>query len=199
MTRRLPFGGNGPVTLLTLGLLGACLGTAWLLAGCSGDENDDDYYGSPYPRYHFVTIILNVSDLAGGALGQATVWVNGVAQDERTSWEFVTLGSDFPPSWRGFRANWIKGGFTVATYGYDDVARIKVMVSKPGYYTQETVFEVDDRQPAEVYARDTFIMQPAPYPTTAGVDKPRVKPTPGEVLGWEKKPTVRGPSMYKPA
>lgn len=201
MTHRLPLGGSAGLAL------GACLLVPLIIAGCGGNDwrDDDYYYGpgpSPSPRYHHVTIVLNVSDPAGRALGQVNVWVDGVRQPERTSSQFVTLGAGYPESWRGFRANWIKGGFTVATYDYGDVARITVTVSRPGFYTQATEFHISDDLPTEVYARDTFIMEPAIYGASADEDgqEPRMKQTPGEVIGWsEKSDEARDPSMFRVA
>lgn len=194
MAYRHPFGGS------ILLMLGACVVVPMLIVGCSSDDwdDDDDYYCDPSPRYHHMTVILKVADLAGDALGQVTVWVDGVPQVERTSWEFVSLGAGYPESWWGFKANWIKSGFTVATYAESDVAKVIVQVSKPGYYTEATTFNVEDSLPTEVYARDTFIMEPAPCPTTAEAQEPRMKEEPGEVIGWDKDTTTsRLPSMYK--
>jgi len=85
-----------------VGIVGGTL----LLVGCGGGE---DTCCPPYvPQYRDLTLVLNVSDAAGNALGEATVWVDGVAQDMKTAWEFVTLGPGYPESWSGFRANWIK-------------------------------------------------------------------------------------------
>ena len=198
MTYRLPLGGS------VIPALGACLLLPLLIAGCGGDDwRDDYYYGpgpSPFPRYHHVTIVLNVSDPAGRALGQVNVWVDGVLQPERTSSQFVSLGSGYPESWRGFHANWIKGGFTVATYDYGDVAHINVTVARPGFYSQATEFRISASQPAEVYARDTLIMEPAVHGASADEQEPRMKEAPGEVIGWsEKSGEAHGPSMFKVA
>jgi len=199
MTYRLPFGGNTTAAVRTLLVLGACVSVLFALQGCGGGGD----YDEPEPRYHDMTIILNVSDFDGDALGEVTVWVNGVAQAEKTSWQFVTLGDGYPESWQGHRANWIKGGFTVATYGAYDVATVEVIVSKTGYYTQATEFDVSDDLPSEVYARDTFIMEPAPHVTTAEIDNPRKKAAPGEVIGASKSSpratSMNTASMYRVA
>lgn len=198
MTHRLPLGGGALLAL------GAWLVVPLLIAGCGGDDWRDDYYYGPgpsrFPRYHHVTIILNVSDPAGRALGQVNVWVDGVLQAERTSSQFVALGAGYPESWWGFHANWIKGGFTVATYDYGDVARINVTVSRPGFYSQATEFRISYAQPTEVYARDTFIMEPAVHGASVGEHEPRKKDTPGEVIGWpDEAGEAHGRSVFRMA
>jgi hypothetical protein len=169
-----------------LALLGLTLGSI-LLGGCGG--SDDYYYGPPdggFPHYRQFTIVLNVSDADGHALGGATVWVDGVAQAEKTSWDFVALGRGYPDSWRGFLANWIKGGYTVTLYDYYDKVDVTVMVSKTGYQTQSTTFHIDDSLPRDVFGRDTFIMERSAGPASAEPGTPVVKPQPGEVVGMEK-------------
>ncbi len=161
MTRRHPLSGTHRLLAAVAGL-----SVSMIVVGCGGG---DDYDGNPPPRYHDMTIVLNVSDYDGVALGEATVWVNGVSQTGKTSWTHVALGDGYPESWRGFTANWIQGGFTVATYGPGDEATVEVIVSKPGYYSQATEFTVSDELPAEVFARDTFIMEKSPYPTTSDI------------------------------
>jgi hypothetical protein len=121
------------------------------LIGCSGSNDEQN---------HDVTIVLNVSDTDGNPVGGATVWVDGVAQDLRTAWEMVYLGDGFPESWAGFPANWVRSGFETYTYGDWDSDTIVVRVSKTGYYTQETEFDITGDLPYEVFARDTFIMEP---------------------------------------
>ncbi len=186
MTVRHLFGGN--VRLVgTIAALGACLVIPMLIGGCGGgDDWDDDYY-DPEPRYHDLTIILNVSDFAGDALGEVTVWVDQVAQSGKTSWQFVELDRNYPEEWRGFAANWIQTGFSVATYGPGDWVEIDVMVTKPGYYPQVTTFTVENYLPIDVYARDTFVMEPSVNPADASELRPKRKDKPGEVIGWEKK------------
>lgn len=198
MTRRHPFGGSTYKSARLTLVLGACVALAAALTGCGG-SGDDYYYPDPGPRYHEVNIVLNVSDLAGNAVGEVVVWVNGVAQTGMTSWNFAMLGNNYPPELRGFLANWIQPGFSVATYSPGDYDTIEVMVTKPGYYPQSTTFTITDNLPADVYARETFVMERSPYPNTAEA-KPRVKDKPGEVIGWDKKtsklPEQLGP-MYK--
>lgn len=171
-----------------LALLALALGSI-LMGGCGG--GDDHYYGPPdgsFPHYRQFTIVLNVSDADGHALGGATVWVDGVAQSERTSWDFVALGRGYPDSWRGFLANWIKGGYTVTLYDYYDKVDVTVMVSKSGYQTQATTFHIDDSLPRDVFGRDTFIMERSAGPASAEPGTPVMKPQPGEVVGVDKKP-----------
>lgn len=209
MTSRHPIGGGirsasdrtrGRGVLL---MLGACIALPLLFAGCSGDWDDHDHFYDDYepePIYHNVTFILNVSDLDGDALGLATVWIDGVARREKTSWEFVRLGNDYPESWRGFEANWILGGFTVATYGWDDVVDVEVMVTKAGFQSQATTFEITGSLPVDVYARETFALEPSIGPASADADKPIHKTKPGEVIGWTKPETTatsQVPTMYK--
>ena len=190
MTRRHPNGGSISTVDRTIAMLGACLVIPLVVMGCGGGAGHDWHDPAPLPRYHDVTIILNVSDLDGDALGEVTVWVNGSAQGGKTSWTHVRLDEEYPQEWRGFRANWIKPGFTVATYDYNDVATIDVMVTKRGYVPQTTIFDIDASLPAEVYARDTFVMEPSAFPTTAQEPEPKKKAQPGEVIGWTKQTTT---------
>ena len=89
----------------------------------------------------------------------------------------------------------------MATYRADDVETVTVMVSKPGYHPQATVFNVADDLPADVYARESFVLLPTPYP--AGAEnatelKPTMKDKPGEVIGWDKPATTGSTgSMFK--
>jgi len=170
---------------LLLGL-GVCVVIAVILGGCGGD--DDGYY-PPYdqfPHYKRVTIYLNVSDESARALGGVTVWVDGIAQAELTSWDYVTLGQGYPSDWQGFQTNWVKAGFTVALYDYNDRVDMEVVVSKAGYYSQSTTFRIDDSLSNDVRARETFVMEPNLGPASAGADKPRPKAQPGEVISFGK-------------
>ncbi|MCE5219598.1 hypothetical protein LLH03_21460 [bacterium] len=170
---------------LLLGL-GVCVVIAVILAGCGGD---DEYYYPPYdefPHYKRLTILLNVSDASARALGGVTVWVDGIAQAELTSWDYVTLGNGYPIDWQGFQTNWVKAGFTVALYDYNDRVKVEVVVSKAGYYSQSTSFWIDDSLTNDVRARETFVMEPNLGPASAGVKKPRPKAQPGEVISFGK-------------
>jgi hypothetical protein len=165
--------------LYAVTFLGMVLGSS-ILGGCGGGG---DYSGPPEPGYRNFTLVLNVSDADGYALGDATVWVDGTAQDGRTSWDFVTLGTGYPESWRGFRANWIQGGYRVVLDEYTGRADITVMVSKTGYTTQATTFHFDESLPKDVYGRDTFIMERSTSTSSAEPGTPVMKPQPGEVIG----------------
>ena len=199
MTHRPRNGGNISSLHVALLVLGACVFVPLLFSGCSSD--DEITYIDCEPRYHSMTIILHVEDLVGDALGEVTVWVDGVAQNARTSWQFISLGNQYPPEWRGFLANWIFSGFTVATYRADDLEKVTVVVTKPGYQSQGTVFYVADDLPSQVYARETFTMLPTAFPAGAeGPDemKPIMKDKPGEVIGWDKPATTGATtSMFK--
>ncbi len=193
MANRHPIGGGiGGSSRPALGrgtalMLGACIALPLILAGCDSNHRPrhfDDY--TPSPVYHYVTFVLNVSDLDGYALGEATVWVDGVAQREKTAWDFVALDDGFPETWRGFLANWIVGEFTVVTYGWDDLVEVEVMVTKAGYRSQATTFEITGDLPVDVYARETFAMEQYVGPLSAEDDKPVHKAKPGEVIGWSK-------------
>lgn len=164
----------------TLALIGFALSPI-LLAGCGGSDNY--YYPPSGPQYRDLTVVLNVSDADGNALGGATVWVDGVAQDLKTSWDFVVLGTGYPESWRGFRANWIMGGYRVRLDEYTGRADVSVMVSKTGYVTQSTTFRLDEWLPREVFARDTFIMERSTSSASAEPGAAVNKPQPGEVIG----------------
>ena len=183
MTSRHPSGGSSATRFGAV--LGACAIVAVGVSGCGGGwehNNPADHF----PHYKTFSIVLNVSDAGGNALGDAVVWVDGVAQPERTASSFTVLADGFPDGWRGFAANWIKGGFSVTLYNSSDVVDVVVTISKPGYYSQTTTFHIDDSLPAEVWGRDTFIMERSPNPAAAEMQRPRPKAKPGEVVGWSK-------------
>ena len=157
-----------------------------LIGGCGGSDSFD---GDAFD--HDLTIILNVADMDGYALGDVTVWVDGVQQYLRTAWDFVELGEGYPDSWIGRPANWIKGGFTVTTYGIGDEVEVIVKVSKTGFYTEETSFIITDDMDSEVFAYETFIMEERLGVTAASEEIIRHKAKPGEVLpGTGKKPAL---------
>lgn len=154
------------------------------LMGCGSDFWDSE-------QEHDVTIVLNVSDTDGDPVGGATVWVDGVAQDLRTAWDMVYLGDGFPESWAGFPANWIRSGFLAYTYSDDDIDTITVRVSKTGFYTQETEFDITGDLPDEVFAKDTFILEPWLAGASAQEQERIVRKTaPGTVTGDAPKGTA---------
>jgi len=92
------------------------------------------------------------------------------------------------------------GEFTVVTYGWDDLVEVDVMVTKAGYRSQATTFEITGDLPVDVYGRETFAMERYVGPLSAENDKPVRKAKPGEVIGWSKETKSDSallPTLYK--
>jgi len=139
---------------------------ALLLAGCGSEYwyDDGNYYdnydggGSPQKT---VRIYLNVADQDGDALGNATIWVDGTQQEDKTRNEYRALGNNFPAGWRGWLYNWDGGPFWYDTRDYSGAVTIEIMVSKSGFRSQRTVLRFTRSDPDEVYVRQTFVMERA--------------------------------------
>jgi len=151
--------------LLGISALLSALGLVTLLSGCGGtwyeDDYDDyiDYDNQTYQKTLF--IYLNVADQDGDPLPDVTVWIDGVEQDARTADEYEQLGNQFPPDWRGWEHNWNGGPFWFDLRDSGGEARVEIMVSRSGLRTQRTTLRFDRWDPREIYARQTFVMEPA--------------------------------------
>lgn len=144
-----------------------------LLSGCSSDWYEDDY--DDYIDYDNQTfqktlfVYLNVADQDGHPVPDVTVWIDGAQQETRTAAEYDRLGSQFPPDWRGWEYNWSGGPFWYDLRDSGGEARIEIMVSRSGLRTQRTTLRFDRWDPREIYARQTFVMEPATGITAAEI------------------------------
>lgn len=151
----------------SLALLVATLGV-----GCGSDWDDDHHR---YPgRDKTINIYLNISNADGEALQNATVWVDGTKQDEKTSDEFSRLGQQFPPDWRGWQYNWSGGPYFFDVYQCSGrTCRIEILVSKSGWQSQKTHITFGQWDPDEIYFRQTFVMERSTNTSAAPVDAPQ--------------------------
>ena len=119
------------ITLLALALLS--LGMA---QGCGDLSNLAASDEQPY------RIALMVSDLEGAALGGASVWIDNVLMGEKTAAGFTPLDGGFPSEWHGWTTNFISPTLHTLVDPDVGVARIEVIVSKPGYRVSRVGFDV---------------------------------------------------------
>lgn len=139
------------------------------LLGCEGYEDDyyyddhyydDNYRDDPGSYQKTLFIYLNVGDQDGQPLADATVWVDGSQQENRTEDEYRALGSQFPPDWAGWRYNWSGGPYWIDLRDCSNRrCSIQILVSKTGYETQRTTVTLDRDDPDEIYMRQTFVME----------------------------------------
>ncbi len=139
------------------------------LTGCDSDWYDDE--DGAYVKSLF--IYLNVADQDGEALEDATVWVDGSQQNDRTDDSYRRLGNQFPPDWRGWRYNWSNGWYRFDVRDcMHQVCTIEIMVSRTGYQTQRTYITFGRGDPDEIYMRQTFVMEQTEVASAAIVDCP---------------------------
>ena len=152
-----------------------------LAAGCGSDFWYDDYYYDDYddtsPRKD-LRIYLNVADQDGNPLQNATVWVDGTQQEDKTDDEYRELGNNFPNGWSGWEYNWRSGPLRFLVYDIDGSKRIKIIVSKSGWESQRTSIRVSRYDPDDIYMRQTFVMERSANPSAT----PKDAPLPPEVI-----------------
>jgi hypothetical protein len=155
---------------------------ALALAGCCGDDWDDDIYDDDYYSYQkSLVIYLNVADQDGQPLEGATVWVDGAQQDERTAATYEELGREFPSDWVGWKYNWSGGPMRIDLRDWPRArAEIEILVSKTGYETQRTTILIMRDDADDIYMRQTFVMEQQLAP--AGVAQVVDAPNPPEVI-----------------
>lgn len=161
-----------PTFLLSVIALLSALVLVVLLSGCGGDwyEDPDDYVDYDNQTYQKTLFVyLNVADQDGAPLSDVTVWIDGAQQERRTAAEYDRLGSQFPPDWRGWEYNWNGGPFWYDLRDSGGEARVEIMVSRSGLQTQRTTLRFDRWDPREIYARQTFVMEPVTGVTAAEV------------------------------
>lgn len=133
------------------------------LLGCSSEWGEqDDYWSYPgpsYPEYHYLTILLNVSDRDGEPLGGCTVWVDGEAQGNKTNHYFTALGSG-PAPWRGWPYNWRLNDYPVRIRWEGDQQTVDVWVTKSDWENAKTSFTIYDWDDHYLWGRATFVMEP---------------------------------------
>ncbi|HUS80292.1 MAG TPA: hypothetical protein VM283_03425 [Armatimonadota bacterium] len=136
---------------------------AVVIAGCSSEYwyDDTNYWDDGGSVQKTVRIYLNVADQDGEALRNATVWIDGTQQEDKTEGEYRALGNNFPPGWRGWLYNWKDGPFWYDVRDYSGAVTIEVMVSKSGYRSQRTTLRFTRSDPDDIYARQTFVMDRA--------------------------------------
>jgi len=155
---------------------------ALLAAGCGSDFwYDDDYYYDDYettsPRKD-LRIYLNVADQDGHPLRNATVWVDGTQQEDKTDDEYRELGDNFPNGWSGWEYNWRSGPLRFFVYDRDGSKRIEIIVSKSGWESQRTSIKIGRYDPDDIYMRQTFVMERSANPSAT----PKDAPTPPEII-----------------
>ncbi len=152
-----------------------------LAAGCGSDFWYDDYYYDDYddtsPRKD-LRIYLNVADQDGNPLQNATVWVDGTQQEDKTDDEYRELGSNFPNGWSGWEYNWRSGPLRFVVRDSDGSKRIEIIVSKSGWESQRTSIRVSRYDPDDIYMRQTFVMERSANPSAT----PKDAPLPPEVI-----------------
>jgi hypothetical protein len=170
-------------TLLLMALL--------LMSGCASDDwyYDDCCYG--YPRVHYFTLVLNVSDQNGEPLGGCTIWLDGEAQSNKTLRTFRTL-SDCGCGWEGFRYNWRVNDYRVEIPTWADRTDLTVWVSKPGWENARTRFIVYEWEDRDLLGRATFVMQPAPLAAA------QAAPAAGGELPSDRCPAPSPPRVSRP-
>lgn len=127
-----------------------------LLVGCGAMDSG---FPPAYPRVHYLTLYLNVSDQDGYALPDATIWIDGAAQPVKSAASFMTLTGP-PAEWSGFQYNWRIDNYEVRIddmYAREDVV---VLVSKGGYQNQQTYFSIYEYDDEYIWGRATFVMEP---------------------------------------
>ncbi len=129
------------------------------LAGCGGGGVEYVYEDEwDYPQYKYVSIYLRVEAPDGGPLGGATVFIEGEPVDGLTAPRWYRIGPDGPAEWRGWLHNWALNDYPVRIARPDQVRRLRVEVSKPGWGSDWTVIRIADSDPTYIYVRSTFTL-----------------------------------------
>jgi hypothetical protein len=165
--------------LLAVGLAAA------LVVGCGGGGTgygpcgDEPYCDEDYPQYRYLTIYLRVEDPGGEPVGAAEVRINGCLVDDRTAGRWYYIGSTGPKPWRGWRYNWAVEDFRVRLDYPAQTRHLHVEVSKPGYGSDDVVFEVSDDDPEYLYARAVLLLGASPARARAAGQAEYFRPRPG--------------------
>ena len=153
-----------------------------LTTGCGSDFwYEDDYYYDDYEEtspWKEVRVYLNVADQDGDPLTNATVWVDGTQQDDKTDDEYRELGNNFPSGWRGWEYNWRGGPFTFDVRDSGGSKLVEIIVSKTGWESQRTTITLRRYDPDDIYMRQTFVMERSANPSAT----PKDAPLPPEVI-----------------
>lgn len=125
------------------------------LAGCS--------HLQLYPYERPVRVALAVADLDGQPVAGAAVWIGDVLQAQRTAAEFTPLGSEFPPDFVGWPANFVSDTIYVRINFQGDEDEVTLLVTRSGYEIGERRFFVPDLN-EPLYFRQAVILEPRPNP-----------------------------------
>lgn len=131
------------------------------LAGCGGggkctDGNVDD----SYPKSKYVDLYLQISAPNGDPLGGASVEINGSTVNGPTSDSWSEIGTDAPEEWLGWKYNWVIKDYEVVINQKGEVRDLIVRVSKPGFGPRQATVPIRSTDPAKVYVRLWFTLQP---------------------------------------
>ena len=122
--------------------------------GCSNAFDTEDRWNQPY------RVVLMVSDLEGGALGGASVWIDSELMEQTTADSYTPLGSGYPSGWQDWPANYISPILYTRIDFAEDTDYIEIVIARTGYRVSRVGFDLGD-------VPGTFLFRSAvPWPLT---------------------------------
>lgn len=106
-------------------------------------------------------VALMVSDLEGGPLEGAAVWIDNELMEERSAPTFTPLGQGFPSEWGGWPANYLSPILYTRIDFDEDVDHIEIIVARTGYRVSRAGFDLGDVE-GTFFFRAALPLEPAP-------------------------------------